>query len=108
MKAKNRKTGEIVDIISYNDISTTSISKYLVTYIDSLGVEHGREGTDYHLDFEPIDNLTHWQDVKERTAIAVIQGTLANPDLFRQFSYSSLAEQAVLYADALIEELKKK
>ena len=124
MKAKIRKTGEIVDIISYNDISTTSISKYLVTYIDSLGVEHGREGTDYHFDFEPIDNLTHWQDVRERAAIAAMQGTItilgsSDRNAFRDIvaegfrgdkkTYpNEIAEFAVACAKSLVEELKKK
>lgn len=107
MKARIKKTGEIVDIISYNDISTTCVSKkYLVSYIDSQGVEHGREGTDYHLDFEPIDNLTHWQDVRERAAIAAMQGLLANPRKIG--SAEEYAEAAIYYTDALIEKLKKK
>ena len=107
MKARIKETGEIVDIISYNDISATCTSKkYIVSYIDSQGVEHGREGTDYHLDFEPIDKLTHWQDVRERAAIAAMQGIISNNRY--NGSTNMIAELAVRYANALIEELKKK
>lgn len=110
MKAKIRKTGEIVDVICFSNCSTIRNSLDYVSYIDSKGVEHDRESLNFYWDFESVETTMteHWQDVRERAAIAVIQGTLANPDLFRQFSYSSLAEHAVLYANALIEELKKK
>lgn len=111
MKARKIETGEIVDIIFYNDISTTSVSKYLVSYVDSQGVEHGIEGTDYHLDFEPIDNLTKWQDVRERAAIAAMQGILCAPiveGIDPNPSKEHIAELAVAQADALIEQLKKK
>lgn len=110
MKAKLRKTGEIVDVICFSNCSTIRNSLDYVSYIDSKGVEHDRELLNFYWDFEPIETTTneHWQDVRERVAIAVIQGVLANSDLFRQFSYNSLAETAVLYADALVEELKKK
>lgn len=92
MKAKIRKTGEIVDVTRGEH--GFYVSENLVGYTSS------------ELDFN--EENEHWQNVREYAAIAVIQGTLANSDLFRQFSYSSLAEQAVLYADALVEELKKK
>lgn len=107
MKARKIETGEIVDIIFYNDISTTSVSKYLVSYVDSQGVEHGIEGTDYHLDFEPIDNLTKWQEVRERAAIAAMQGVM---NFFGSIDYNreTIARLAVEQADALIAELKKK
>lgn len=43
----------------------------------------------------------HWQDVKERAAIAAMQGILANPN--RQYQSS----EALAFADALVEQLKK-
>lgn len=58
---------------------------------------------------EQIADENHWQDVRERAAIAAMQGMLANSN-----SYIHLADGdtypkvAVRYADALIEELKKK
>lgn len=107
MKVKIKKTGENVNIISYNDISTTRTSKYLVSYIDSQGVEHGKEGTDYHLDFESIDNFEHWQDIRKQAAIAAMQGVM---NFFGSIDYNrdTIAKLAVEQADALIEQLKKK
>lgn len=58
---------------------------------------------------EQITDETHWRDVRERAAIAAMQGMLANSN-----SYIHLADGdtypkvAVRYADALIEELEKK
>lgn len=45
MKKKFRKTGEIVDVISYNKYTTTKRNSELdwVSYIDSKGVEHEHE-----------------------------------------------------------------
>lgn len=46
----------------------------------------------------------HWREVRERAAIAAMQGELANPRIagcFRDY-----AEGAIKYADALIEQLK--
>ena len=128
MKAKIRKTGEIVDIIYYNNFCMKRSSQDFVSYIDSNGVEHDREHLNYCWDFEIIDtqdeNITHWQEVRERAAIAAMQGTitiLSNSDryAFRDIvveGYSGkektypkiIAEFAVACADTLIKELKKK
>ena len=52
-----------------------------------------------------------WQGVRTQAAIAAMQGALANCYLHsvsNNTPYSSIVRQSVLYADALIEELKKK
>lgn len=113
MKAKIRKTGEIVDIICYNKCSTIRSHQDNVSYIDSKGLEHDRESLNYYWDFEPIetDDNKHWQDVKERAAIAAMQGLLSNPELLDEISLDyriTIERIAVEYADALIEQLKKK
>lgn len=59
--------------------------------------------------YDQADKEKHWQDLRERTAIAAIQGMLAGDE--RYISYMEkheIAKAAVDYADALIEELKKK
>lgn len=111
MKARNRKTGEIVDVIFYSQLSEAGRSSQdYVSYIDSKGVEHEKESLNYYWDFEPIDNTQdedlHWQDVKERAAIAVLQGLLANPVLVKESGYD-LALTAECRADQLVERLKK-
>lgn len=56
MKAKIRKTGEIVDIISWSsDTTRDNVSDY-VSYIDSNGIEHPNvKGLNFYWDFESID-----------------------------------------------------
>ena len=56
MKAKIRKTGEIVDIICYNQYSTIRSHQDYVSYIDSKGIEHDRELLNYYWDFD-LDSL---------------------------------------------------
>ena len=111
MKAKIRKTGEIVDVICYGG-SPNRRSDVLdfVYYIDSQGVEHTEPNhLNYYWDFVPIetDNNEHWQDVRERTAIAAMQGVM---NFFGSIDYNrdTIAKLAVEQADALIEKLKEK
>jgi len=109
MKAKIRKTGEIVDVICYNHYATIRSHQDYVSYIDSKGIEHDRESLNYYWDFESIETATdeHWQDVRERAAISAMQGMLANSRIYLKEG-DTFPNLAVRYADALIEELKKK
>lgn len=54
MKAKNRKTGEIVEIISYSSRTQRCDAVDYVSYIDSKGNEHDRESLNLYWDFEVI------------------------------------------------------
>lgn len=114
MKAKNRKTGEVVDIISYSQLSAAERcpGQDYVSYIDSQGAEHYKEDLNYYWDFEPIDDIqdedAHWQDVTERAAIAALQGLLANTNIFNSYGEKiDIASRAVSYAYALSRELKE-
>lgn len=129
MKAKIRKTGEIVDIISHNVYSTIRNNRDYVSYIDSKGIEHDREPLNYYWDFEPIPTLIeiandeHWQNIRERAAIAAMQGTIAILGSSDRYAFTEIvaewyrgqektypkeiAEFAIACADALVEELKK-
>lgn len=112
MKAKIRKTGEIVDIICYNTCSTIRSHQDYVSYIDSKGIEHDRESLNYYWDFEQIETITdeHLQEVRERAAIAALQGLATNPKLVYDNGGEKLnvIARAVRYADELVKELKKK
>ena len=111
MKAKIRKTGEIVDIICYGGSPKwRSDALDYVNYIDSQGVEHTEPNhLNYYWDFEPVEMTTdeHWQDIRGRAAIAAMQGVM---NFFGSIDYNrdTIAKLAVEQADALIEELKKK
>ena len=121
MKAKFRKTGEIVDIISYSGNTNRNDVLDSVSYIDSKGVEHPREKLNFYWDFESIQETsiapnTDWQQVKIQAAIGAMQAQLANPELLECVTSYDLidgnaservAKMAVKYARALVEELKK-
>lgn len=126
MKARIRKTGEIVDIICYNHFSTIRSHQDYVSYIDSKGIEHDRESLNYYWDFEPIEiNIDeHWQDIRERAAIAAMQGVITLLSSSDRTAYreivvegfrgikrtfpNEISEFAVSCANALIEQLKEK
>lgn len=116
MKARIRKTGEIVDVISYNIYSTIRSHQDYVSYIDSKGEEHDRESLNYYWDFEPIDTMAevrddkHWQDVRERAAIAALGGLSSNSKLVYDNGEEKInpVARAIKYADELVERLKKK
>lgn len=109
IKAKIRKTGEIVDIIRYwGSPDKRSDLVDGVEYIDSQGVEHTEPNhLNYYLDFEPIETITdeHWQEVRVRAAIAAMQGIM---NFFGSLDYNkeTIAKLAVEQADALIKQLK--
>ena len=110
MKAKIRKTGEIVDIICYGGIPNgrSNVLDY-VYYIDSQGVEHTEANhLNYYWDFESIEIVSneHWQDIRERAAIAAMQGFLSRE--IYSADLTTLAKDSVRLANYLIEELKKK
>lgn len=114
MKAKNRKTGEVVDIISYSQLSAAERcpGQDYVSYIDSQGVEHYKEDLNYYWDFEPISGIqdedAHWQDVAERAAIAAMQGLLANTNIFASYGEKiDIAWMAVSYAYVLSRKLRE-
>ena len=91
MKARIKKTGEIVDVTR---------NKYGL-YVDETYVG-------YHLSELDFGNEEdeHWQDVRERAAIAALNGLLSNPD--DQGRIITFAKEAVEYADALVKQLKGK
>lgn len=108
MKAKIKKTGEIVDV-------TRNKHGF---YVDENRVGY----TLNDLDFGNEEN-EHWQDVRERAAIAAMQGTITLLGSSDKTAYrdiivegfrgtkrtfpNEIAEFAVSCADALIEKLRK-
>ena len=113
MKKRLRKTGEIVDVITYNDCSSkTKRKKYdYVSYIDSNGTPHYLErGLNIYWDFEDVEEeLTKeidWEQVRIDAAIAALNGFCSNYQMAR-LSDVSLSISSVGAADALIAELKK-
>lgn len=110
MKKRIRKTGEIVDVITYSAISTTDrYNDDYVGYIDSKGVEHHCErGLNIYWDFEDVEEVLNtdidWEEVRIKAAISALQGFAASPQIA---STDTLARWSVCAADTLIAELKK-
>ena len=117
-KQRIRKTGEVVEVISYSGTTNRSDVLDYVSYIDSKGVEHHREHLNLFWDLEAVEpsDMTAYKLTNERLQVAAkaMQGLLSNEYGF-QFndkdvakSPENVAEAAVMYADALLNELNKK
>lgn len=110
MKAKIRKTGEIVDVISYS--GSTIRNEYIdkVSYIDSKGVEHDRETLNYYWDFEQIDvkedNIPKidWEQRRFELAKSAMVAMIGSEKISRG---EVSADRIVGIAHNIIEELKK-
>ena len=98
MKAKIKKTGEIVNIAEY--------AKITLEQCDSWGNPIEMKPEEIELIQEQTED-EHWQDVRERASIAAMQGVM---DFFGSIDYNkeTIAKLAVEQADALIAELRKK
>lgn len=55
------------------------------------------------VEFEPTPD--HWQDLRERAAIAILQAMVTNKD-FQRYSAQYKSEMAITHADALVEKMK--
>ena len=97
MKAKIKKTGEIVNIAEY--------AKITLEQCDSWGNPIEVKPEEIDLIQEQTED-EHWQDVRERAAIAAMQGVM---NFFGSIDYNkeTIAKLAVEQADALISELRK-
>lgn len=114
MKAKIRKTGEIVEIISYTGSPNRNEVLDSVSYIDSKGNEHPREKLNFYWDFELIQGATaksteDWQQVTNQAAIGAMQVILASlqyPHMEDVNKHEIIVSEAILYARMLVEKLK--
>lgn len=110
MKKRLRKTGEIVDVVSFNNLySSERDDSDQVSYIDSKGAEHHHvRGLNLWWDFEDVEEVPNtyidWEKVRIKAAISALQGFAASPQIA---STDTLARWSVCAADTLIAELKK-
>lgn len=121
-KYRIRKTGEIVEVISYGGSTTRSDVLDFVSYIDSKGVEHEREHLNLYWDLEPVkerqadfNRILEMNTEAERRKMAAqaMCAILASREDFIPISEctdiaNSIARKSVIFADALIAELNKK
>lgn len=76
-----------------------------VTFVGSTYVDDLYNVPVKDLEFEQEPTLDHWQHLRERAAIAAMQGVM---NFFGSIDYNreTIAELAVKQADALIKKLK--
>lgn len=105
VKAKIRKTGEIVSITCFN-CDTKRCKHDSVSYIDSKGIEHVEEPLNYYWDFEDISNVDtiDWEQRRYEIAKDVAAGLVQRPIS----TYDGVVNSAIKIADKLIERLKEK
>lgn len=115
MKARIKKTGEIVNIAEYATIE--------LEMCDSYGDPVCLAPEDIEI-IQDVAEDEHWQDVRERAAIAAMQGTItilgsSDRSAFTEVVVAGyrgkektypkeIAEFAIACADSLIEKLKRK
>lgn len=97
MKVRIKKTGVIVNLADYAVITLDSH--------DSWGnpIEMKPEDVEF---IQETGEDEHWQDVRERAAIAALNGLLSNHS--NDGSFEDFAKDAVSCADALVKQLKDK
>lgn len=99
MKARKRNSNDDWEEVEYVQLKDS----YVITKADQMefDIPHRKEQT----------KDEHWQDVRERAAIAAMQGILCSPvveGVDPHLSPKSIVQWAVIQADLLVEELKEK
>ena len=99
MKARKRNSNDDWEEVEYVQLKNS----YVITKADQMEFD------------TPVNSASteeqHWQDVHERAAIAAMQGILCAPiveGVDPNPSQEQVAKLAIMQADALIEQLKKK
>ena len=98
MKAIIISTGEVIKIADYARVTLDKCDDY---------------GNPIEVSFEDIElikdssSTIDWQQVRIQAAIAVMKGLISNPDDFTtNQSPSGIAKKSVMFADAIVKELK--
>lgn len=97
MKARIKKTGEIINLAEYAEIE--------LDVCDSFGNPIKLKPEDIELVQEKTDDID-WNQVRIQASIAAMQALRSNTG-YNQFSDVEIAKFSVNYANALVEELKK-
>ena len=113
MKARIRKTGEVVEIITYSGGTSRNECIDRVSYIDSKGVEHPREPLNFYWDFEQIPDVKEYNfpkiDWEQRRYVIAKE---IYPTILEWYatgtcsSEDSVIRSTLKFTDKLIKELK--
>jgi hypothetical protein len=97
------EVGEVVEIMKGMETDTADIWNAPIGKAWLCKKQDGTFGYNIPLNLQIIEaEEEHWQDVRERAAIAALGGLLANTNLV-----SEVIKVAVNYANALVERLKE-
>lgn len=98
MKARIISTGEVINIADYARVTLDKCDDY---------------GNPIEVSFEDIElikdssSTIDWQQIRIQAAIAAMKGLISNPDDFTtNQSPSGITKKSILFADALVKELK--
>nr|WP_302830049.1 hypothetical protein [uncultured Bacteroides sp.] len=101
MKAKIRKTGEVVDVITYSGHTYRSDID-VVSYIDSKGNEYVDMKMNRFLDFEDVEeSLIDWEERRFELIKAAMQGNLPTS----AFDKETFCKYCISIADEMITQL---
>ena len=113
MKKRLRKTGQIVDVISFTapcGADKSDINDF-VSYVDSKGDEYVNVPLNYYWDFEDIEEVKStdidWEQRRYEIAMAIMEGFASNQRSRYPGIMKLLAKYSIEGADALIAELRK-
>lgn len=108
MKAKIRKTGEGVDVITYSGHTYRSDID-VVSYIDSKGNECVDMKMNRFWDFEDVEeNLIDWEQRRYEISKDVLSAFLSNSnEMIFEGNPEDHAKDAVVFSDALIKKLRE-
>ena len=100
MKARKRDSNDEWKDIVYVQLRDS----YCLTSADQVEFQHDNLSAELKT-YDQADEEKHWQDVRERAAIAALQGMLANQRLYGE-DEDYYASRSVEIANALVEQLK--
>lgn len=111
MKARKRDSNDEWKEIAYVQLRDS----YCLTSADQMEFQHDTLSTELKT-YDQVDEEKHWQNVRERAAIAAMQGLISNrvyadymarKSKVNKFKFSdAVSEDAIEMADALVKQLK--
>jgi len=104
MKFRNRETGEIINVLRHNERGT------FAECTNSKGEVYGLQCRNLFCEYERVieDTTINWEQRRYEIAKEMLPNCIAEYSSMDDFRIEKGAEYAVMCADALINELKKK
>lgn len=108
MIKKIRKTGELIEVISWTGNIARNEKVDTVSYIDSKGVEHPREKMNFYWDVVDVDDLNESQKQNDldwdKYRYEIIKSIY--PACIEKYGFHHVLNYTIMFANDLIEKLK--